>query len=40
MIRKMLCGAGVLGASMLAATSAWAQAAGPIKAASRASTFM
>jgi Amt family ammonium transporter len=27
MIRKMLCGAGVLGASMFAATSAWAQGA-------------
>ncbi|HKT86409.1 MAG TPA: ammonium transporter [Novosphingobium sp.] len=32
MIRKIFCGAGVLGTSMLAASSAWAQAAGPIKA--------
>ncbi|MDE8650826.1 ammonium transporter [Novosphingobium album (ex Liu et al. 2023)] len=33
MIRKILCGTGVLGASMFAATAVWAQeAAGPIKA--------
>ncbi|MGZ3198727.1 MAG: ammonium transporter, partial [Croceibacterium sp.] len=29
MIRKLLCGAGALGASMFVATAAWAQAAAP-----------